>query len=198
MKLRRLVLLLSSCLIFAPCSYAQTGAVNSGAAAPSFQGTDSSGNAVSLDDLKGKTVVLEWINPDCPYVKRHYQEQTMKKLDEKYGDQIVWLSVNSTHYMDSAANNEWKSEKAVPWSIVVDQSGDIGKAYGAKTTPHMFVIGKDGSIVYQGAIDDDASGDKDPAERVNYVDVALDKYLKGESVAVTATKSYGCSVKYAG
>lgn len=154
------------------------------------------GEKVSLDQLKGKMVVVEWTNPDCPYVKRHYRSQTMTKLAEKYGNQDVqWVAVNSTATFKPAALAEWMKEHNVQYPVLDDRAGTIGHAYGAKTTPHMFVIDKTGALAYQGAIDDDSSGDEESPK--NYVSQALDELLAGKPVSTPETKPYGCSVKYA-
>jgi len=170
--------------------------VSVGDPAPDFTLTDSAGNEVSLSDFEGKIVVLEWLNPDCPFVQRHYKAGTMKDLATKYdGEGVVWLTINSTNYMDGAANAKFKADNSLPYTILVDQAGDVGHLYGAKTTPHMYIIDGSGSLVYIGAIDDDPRGNKgEPA--VNYVAVALDEVLAGESVTNAETKPYGCSVKY--
>jgi len=170
--------------------------VSVGDPAPDFTLTDSAGNEVSLSDFEGKIVVLEWLNPDCPFVQRHYKAGTMKDLATKYdGEGVVWLTINSTNYMDGAANAKFKADNSLPYTILVDQAGDVGHLYGAKTTPHMYIIDGSGSLVYIGAIDDDPRGNKgEPA--VNYVAVALDEVIAGKSVTNAETKPYGCSVKY--
>ncbi len=166
-----------------------------GAAAPDFTLMDTSGNEVSLSDFEGQVVVLEWLNPDCPFVQRHYKAGTMKSLATKYGAQdVVWLTINSTNYMDAAANAEFKAANDLPYPILVDQSGDVGHLYGAATTPHMYVIDGSGKLVYAGAIDDDPRGSSDSP--TNYVAAALDEVLAGEVVTTAETKPYGCSVKY--
>ena len=167
-----------------------------GEMAPAFTLADSAGNKVSLNDFEGKIVVLEWLNPDCPFVQRHYKAGTMKNLAAQYaGEGVVWLTINSTNYMDAAANAKFKAENDLPYTILVDQSGDVGHLYGAKTTPHMYIIDGNGTLVYIGAIDDDPRGNKgEPA--VNYVAVALDEVLAGNPVTTAETKPYGCSVKY--
>jgi peroxiredoxin len=171
--------------------------VDVGDAAPGFTLTDASGDEISLADFEGKVVVLEWTNPDCPFVKRHYQEGTMKQLASAYDERgVVWLTVNSTNYMDAAANAGFAKAKAVDWPILVDQDGTVGHLYGAVTTPHMFVIDAKGTVVYDGAIDDDPRGTKQAADRANYVATALDQVLAGEAVNIPETKPYGCSVKY--
>ena len=170
--------------------------VSVGDTAPAFTLADSAGNDVSLSDFEGKIVVLEWLNPDCPFVQCHYKAGTMKSLATKYdGDGVVWLTINSTNYMDAAANAKFKAENKLPYTILVDQSGDVGHLYGAQTTPHMYIIDGGGTLVYIGAIDDDPRGNKgEPA--VNYVAVALDEVLAGNAVSTAETKPYGCSVKY--
>ena len=170
--------------------------VSVGDAAPAFTLTDTAGNQVSLSDFEGKIVVLEWLNPDCPFVQRHYKTGTMKNLATKYaGDGVVWLAINSTHYMDAAANAKFKADNDLPYTILVDQSGEVGHLYGAETTPHMYIVDGNGTLVYIGAIDDDPRGNKgEPA--VNYVSVALDEVLAGKDVTTAETKPYGCSVKY--
>jgi len=164
--------------------------------APAFTLSDTTGNQVSLADYSGKVVVLEWLNPDCPFVQRHYKAGTMKNLASKYGTQgVVWLTVNSTKYMDAAANAKFKAANDLPYPILVDQSGEVGRLYGAMTTPHMYIIDGAGNLVYIGAIDDDPRGNKD-GPSTNYVAVALDEVLAGTAVSTAETKPYGCSVKY--
>jgi peroxiredoxin len=167
-----------------------------GAAAPDFTLMDTAGEKVNLSDFEGKVVVLEWLNPDCPYVKRHYKAGTMKRLATTYGDKgVVWLTVNSTHYMDADANAKFKAANDLPYTILVDQDGTVGHLYGAKTTPHMYIIDGSGKLVYMGAIDDDPSGGKGDGA-TNYVAAALDELLAGKAVTTAETKPYGCSVKY--
>ena len=167
-----------------------------GSAAPDFTLQDTAGNKVGLSEFEGKVVVLEWLNPDCPYVKRHYKAGTMKTLATTYGEKdVVWLTINSTHYMDAEANAEFKAANKLPYPILVDQDGTVGHLYGAMTTPHMYIIASDGSLAYMGAIDDDPRGSSDSAN--NYVSAALDEILAGKAVSAPETKPYGCSVKYA-
>jgi peroxiredoxin len=166
-----------------------------GAAAPNFTLEDTAGAQVSLSDFAGRVVVLEWVNPDCPFVQRHYKAGTMKSLATKYGAQdVVWLTINSTNYMDAEASAAFKAANDLPYPILVDQSGEVGHLYGAATTPHMFVIDGSGTVVYIGAIDDDPRGSSDAP--TNYVAAALDEVLAGEAVSTPETKPYGCSVKY--
>ncbi|NIP30390.1 MAG: redoxin domain-containing protein [Candidatus Dadabacteria bacterium] len=169
------------------------GALTVGEQAPVFSLEDQSGSVVNLSDYKDNVVVLEWINPDCPYVQRHYKEGTMKKLSEKYNKKIVWLAINSTHYMDNKVNSQWRNKYLLEYAILNDNGGDVGKSYGAKTTPHMFII-DNSTVVYAGAIDDDKWGRS--AKRVNYVDIGLAEILNGGAVTTSETKPYGCSVKY--
>lgn len=171
--------------------------VDPGDMAPDFTLTDTAGKTFSLADFEGNIVVLEWTNPDCPFVKRHNDESTMARLQKAYADQgVVWLTINSTHYMDSAANAAYVEKQRIGWPVLVDQDGVVGRAYGAVTTPHLFIIGGDGVVVYEGAIDDDPRGQKKPDARTNYVARALDEMLAGKPVSTLETKPYGCSVKY--
>ena len=170
--------------------------VSVGDTAPEFTLSDTAGNKVSLSDFAGDVVVLEWLNPDCPFVQRHYKAGTMKTLADEYGAKdVVWLTINSTNYMDAAANAEFKAANNLPYTILVDQSGEVGHLYGAATTPHMYVIGSDGKLAYIGAIDDDPRGSNGGAA-TNYVALALDETLAGQTVSTAETKPYGCSVKY--
>ena len=167
-----------------------------GDTAPDFTLEDTTGSDVSLSDFSGKVVVLEWLNPDCPFVQRHYKAGTMKSLATRYGDRgVVWLTINSTNYMDAAANAKFKDANGLPYPILVDQDGRVGHLYGAATTPHMYVIDGTGTIVYIGAIDDDPRGTK-TGSVTNYVAAALDEVVAGKSVSTAETKPYGCSVKY--
>lgn len=167
-----------------------------GEAAPDFTLTDTDGKTVSLSDHAGKIVVLEWFNPDCPYVQRWYNEGGMNKVYDKYKDKdVVWLAINTTagHSVDAdkKAMERWKISRAV----LNDSDGKVGRAYGAQTTPHMYIIDKEGRLVYRGAIDDDERGSKGD-KAVNYVGKALDELLAGESVSTPESRPYGCSVKY--
>lgn len=167
-----------------------------GAPAPDFTLDDQDGNEVSLSDFSGKVVVLEWINWDCPFVKRHYEAGTFAKLVEKFEDQgVVWLAVNSTNYATAEKDKEWIGQYDLPYPILSDYSGEVGKMYDAKTTPHMYVIDKAGMLVYAGGIDDDPKGESE--NPTNYVKNALKEVLAGNAVSVPESKPYGCSVKYA-
>lgn len=177
-----------------------------GSAAPAFTGVTSNGETISLADFAGKTVVLEWTNDGCPFVKKHYATppSNMQSLQKSAAaDDIVWISVISSAegeqgYADGARANELTTSRgAAPAHVILDPEGTIGKAYGAKTTPHMFVITADGDLVYDGAIDSKPSAKVDDiAKATNYVTAALADVAAGRPVATPATKPYGCSVKY--
>jgi peroxiredoxin len=159
-----------------------------------FSGTDQNGKQHSLRDYAGKIVVLEWTNSECPFVERHYAAGTMKKLADKYKDEVVWLAVDSSSNASPEKEKKFAEKHKFEHPVLVDPEGEIGKAFGAKTTPHIFILDKQGAIAYNGAIDDDAGGDKQSPK--NYVDEALAKLVKGEKPGVASTKSYGCGVKY--
>ena len=172
------------------------------AVAPDFELADYNGNLVQLNALKGKIVVLEWTNYDCPFVKAHYNEttHTMRDLAAKYADRdVVWLTINSTHYATPETNKAWAEEHELDnQKVLIDQDGAVGKLYKAATTPHMFIVDKTGQLVYRGAIDNAPRGKTPEGEKyVNYVDQALAELTAGKAVTVKETKSYGCSVKYA-
>jgi peroxiredoxin len=169
--------------------------VKPGSAAPAFTLTDQDGKSVSLADYAGKIVVLEWINPDCPFSRRHHQRGALKALGEKYGPKgVVVLAGNSTHYWTAEKNKEWAEKNKLTYPVLTDSPGTVGMAYDAKTTPDMRVIDAKGIIAYMGAIDDDPGGKKDSP--LNYVAQALDEMLAGKEVSTPRTKPYGCSVKY--
>ncbi len=181
------------------CS-ATAHAIEPGQAAPAFTVKNVKGEEVSLADQKGKVVVLEWLNHDCPYVKKHYASGNMPKLQEAYTAKgVVWISINSgagVSASDLAARSAKEGSKAS--QVTVDPDGKVGKAYAAKTTPHMIVIGKDGKVAYNGAIDSINSTDAADVEKAdNHVAAALDALLAGKTVEVAKTKPYGCGVKYA-
>lgn len=172
-------------------------AIDNSAKAPGFNITDHTGKNVNLSDYNGRIIVLEWTNPDCPFVQRHYRENTMIELEKEYSDKgVVWLAVNSTHYMGRDENSKFAEENDINYPILVDKSGELGRKYGAKTTPHMFIIDSSGEIAYQGAIDDDPGGSMKPSDRKLYVKNALNALLSDEEVKISSSKPYGCSVKY--
>lgn len=177
-------------------------AVATGEQAPDF--TLSGTKEVKLSDLKGKVVVLEWMNHGCPFVRKHYDSGNMQALQKKYTSQgIVWLSIISSapgkqgHVDAKGAALDKEKNKSFATEVLLDPTGKVGNLYGAKTTPHMFVIDKTGKLAYQGAIDDHADADKEsiPASK-NFVAAALDEVMSGKPVTRHTTKSYGCSVKY--
>ncbi|MFT3785883.1 MAG: thioredoxin family protein [Tepidisphaeraceae bacterium] len=177
---------------------AATAAAKVGAAAPTFTLPDQDGTPVSLEQYKGKVVVLEWTNNECPYVKKFYDQGDMNKLASSYKAKgVVWLAIDSSKHHDVAHSKQVATEWKVERPILSDQSGTVGHQYGAKTTPHMYVIDPAGTLVYAGAIDDTRSTEQsDIAKATNYVAKALDEVLAGKSVSTPETKSYGCSVKY--
>ncbi len=175
-----------------------------GAPAPAFTAVDSNGKSVNLGDFKGKTVVLEWTNDGCPYVRKHYGSGNMQALQKKWTDEgIVWLSVISSPpgdqgFADAArANSLTTDRKAAPTAVLLYPKQQIAKSYGALVTPHMYIITPDGTLAYAGAIDDKPTartGDLKGA--TNYVDNALSELKSGKPVSTTNTRAYGCVVKY--
>lgn len=194
-------------VLFAICSLSllSFGAVNAGDSAPDFTATDSNGKAVKLSDYKGKFVVLEWTNQGCPYTVKHYASGNMQKLQKEWtGKGVVWLTVLSSapgkqgHVSPQEENDYIKKENASPTAALMDEKGAVGKLYGAKTTPHMYIIDPQGKLVYVGAIDDKSTTDKsDVATAKNYVTAALTEATSGKPVTTASTQPYGCSVKYA-
>lgn len=178
--------------------------VQIGKAAPNFTLTDTNGKTHSLSEFKGKTVVLEWLNHDCPYVVKHYDGKNMQSLQKTYTDKgVVWLSINSSadgkqgNFPPEKANALTKEKGAHPTAVLLDAKGDVGKLYGAKTTPQMFVINPEGILAYNGAIDDKPTTDQDDLKGAkNYVASALDEITAGKAVSVASSKPYGCGVKY--
>ncbi len=167
--------------------------------APDFTLKTFDGKQVGLAQLRGKIVVLEWMNFECPFSRYHYQTKTtMADLAKKYKDKgVVWLAINSTSHTTPEKNLEFIKRYNVQYPVLDDRSGRVGKAYGAKTTPHMFVIDKAGRIAYDGAIDNAPLGKLPAGQKyVNYVAEVLDALLAGKPVTTAQTKSYGCSVKY--
>lgn len=183
---------------------APAGAAKVGEAAPEFTATDSNGKTVKLSQWQGKVVVLEWHNQDCPFVVKHYISGNMQKLQKEWtGKGVVWVSIISSapgkqgHVDGKGANLDVEKQKAAPSVTLLDPKGEVGRLYGAKTTPHMFVIGKDGKLLYNGAIDDKPTPDQaDLAAAKNYVSLALTEVLAGKPVSTPTTTPYGCSVKY--
>lgn len=181
-----------------------SAAVKTGDIAPDVSVVDTAGQMHKLSDFRGKTVVLEWTNADCPYVKKHYGAGNMQALQKEAADEgAVWLSVISSapgkqgHVSPARADELTTSRSAMPTAVLLDSDGAKGRAYAAKTTPHMYVIKGDGTMAYQGAID--SNGSHDPATipgATNYVRAALASLKSGTPIAKPVTKAYGCSVKY--
>lgn len=175
-----------------------------GSPAPAFTLTDTNGKQRTLAEFKGKYVVLEWVNFGCPFVKKHYDSGNMQATQKKAVDKgVVWLSVCSSaegkqgHMDPSDWNEEIADRKLSSTAVLLDESGAVGKSYGAKTTPHMYIVNPAGVLIYKGAIDDKPSTSKaDIPVAKNYVLAALDESLAGKPVSMASTKSYGCSVKY--
>lgn len=171
-----------------------------GETAPTFALKSIDGKTLSLADYKGKVVVLEWVNPNCPFSDRHAREKTMSNLAKKHSG-VVWLGINSTNanhdnFLPPAEHLAWAKKNGVNYAILYDETGKVGKAYGAKTTPHMFIIDEQGKIAYNGAIDDDPPGRMDAVKRTNYVEGGLIAERTHKSVDPASTKPYGCSIKY--
>jgi alkyl hydroperoxide reductase subunit AhpC len=178
-------------------------AADIGKPAPAFTATDINGNVIKLSDYAGKIVVLESYNLDCPFCANHFKTGAMQALQKEATSKgVIWLLVNSvnsthpSHRSTDAAKKEFADEKINATAWVDDSSGKIGREYDMKTTPDMFIINKDGVLVYQGAIDDTATPDHDPNTAKNYVRLALAELWAGKPVTINETKSYGCSVKY--
>jgi len=173
-------------------------------AAPEFALTDSYSKTYKLSDYKGKFVVLEWMNFHCPFVKKHYKSGNMQNLQKEYTAKgVVWLSICSSapgkegNFSTDQINQQLKEYNASQTAYLIDEDGTVGKMYGAKTTPDMYIINKEGILIYTGAIDDIRSTDVDDIPKAkNFVKEALDNALNGNPIVTKITKSYGCSVKY--
>jgi peroxiredoxin len=179
-------------------------AVRVGQPAPDFSGTDSRGQSHTLADYRGQVVVLEWTNHDCPYVRKHYDSDNMQAHQREAAENnVVWLSVISSapgkqgHVTAAEAEALTTSRKASPSAVILDPAGDIGRLYGARTTPHMYIIDRDGTLAYMGGIDDIVSTDPADIPRATaYVRLALAEVIAGKPVQRAVTRPYGCSVKY--
>jgi peroxiredoxin len=202
---RLLIALAAAAGLMAPAAQAQApSAPLIGKPAPAFEAVDADGKTRSLTEFRGKTVVLEWTNNGCPYVRKHYDAGNMQALQAAAArDGVVWLSIVSSApgmqgYFTPAAAKAWKvKEKARAASVLLDPSGVVGRLYDARTTPHMYVIDRAGTLVYMGGIDDRPSADPASLKGAkNYVAAALADVKAGRPVAQAATRPYGCSVKY--
>lgn len=175
-----------------------------GQQAPDFVAVDTSGAKHKLSDFAGKFVVLEWTNPGCPFVRKHYGSGNMPATQKAATDKgVVWLAINSTEraasdYLKADALDAWmKSQKAAPTAVLMDEDGVIGQIYGARTTPHIFIIDPKGTLVYAGGIDSIASSRaEDIKTATNYVNQALGEAFGGKPISAATTKPYGCSIKY--
>ena len=175
-----------------------------GKTAPDFSLTDPSGKTHRLQEYRGKYVVLEWVNYDCPFVKKHYNSGNMQALQTTYtGRDVIWLSINSSapgkqgNFTSKEILSRAKEYGAAFSAYLIDADGKVGKAYGARTTPHMFIIDPEGQLVYDGGIDNIRSTDVDDVPRAkNFISQALDEALAGQPITDSISKAYGCSVKY--
>jgi len=183
----------------------QAGEPVVGKPAPDFTLMGADSKEHSLSGYKGSFIVLEWFNPDCPFVNKHYNSRNMQKLQKFYMEKgVAWMVINSSakgkqgYCTTERANEVIKEKDMVPTAFLLDHDGKVGKLYGAKTTPHMYVIDKDGLLIYIGAIDNKPSTKiKDINNAENYVQAALDEAMDGKSVSINVSQPYGCSVKYA-
>ena len=183
---------------------AALAAATLGQPAPGFTAVDTSGKTVRLADFKGRHVVLEWVNPECPFVRKHYGSANMQRTQREAAAQgVVWLAVNSTapghvDFKAPAAMAQWmQAQGAAATATLMDGDGQVGRAYGARTTPHLYVVDPQGVLIYAGAIDNrPSSNPADVAGATNHVRAALGEALAGKPVSQPATRPYGCSVKY--
>jgi peroxiredoxin len=204
-KIEMIKTLLITCGLLAVTAGLSLAETEVGKTAPNFSLPDTNGKTHSLADLKGKYVVLEWYQPDCPFVRKHYRSGNMQALQKEYTAKgVTWLSIDSSapgeegNYPASKLNEISTQDSAARTALLLDPSGEVGRLYGAKTTPDMYVIDPSGILVYKGAIDNKRSTDlADVKTATNYVKVALEAVMAGKTVATTATQPYGCSVKYA-
>ena len=202
-RLALVAALAAACVASGPAKAAAQAVV--GQAAPAFTLTDSDGKSRSSADFGGKVIVLEWWSHECPFVAKHYGSGNMQKLQEAWtGRGVAWLTINSSapgkqgHVGAKAANALMKEKGGTPTAVLLDHDGKVGRAYGAKTTPHMFVIDSKGKVAYAGGIDDKPTTDlADIETATNHVAVALADITAGRPVAVATSQPYGCSVKYA-
>jgi peroxiredoxin len=196
------------CLVFGILALSAGGAlagVEVGKSVPNFNLPDTNGQTHQLSQYKGKWVVLEWYNPDCPFVRKHYGSGNMQALQKEFTSKgVVWLSIDSSapgqegNYPPAELNQIASSQGAARTALLLDPDGKVGHAYGAKTTPDMYIINPEGKLVYEGAIDSKPSTTlADIETATNYVKVALDSSLTGKSFSQTVTRPYGCTVKYA-
>ena len=197
------LLLLISLAIGTTMAVAQSGAVV-GEQAPNFELTDAYGEVHNLSDFEGKYVILEWLNHDCPFVKKHYDGNNMQELQKRYTDEgVIWLSIISSvpgtqgHLQPEEAQQITKEKNASPTAVLLDVDGAVGKMYDARVTPHMYIINPEGVLEYNGAIDDKPTARlRDLEGAHNYVVAAMTSLMNGEPVEVRTNTPYGCTVKY--
>ncbi len=190
--------------LFSCIASAHAAAAAVGQPAPNFTLKDAAGKTVRLSDYKGKHVVLEWTNPGCPFVRKHYDSGNMQSTQrESTGKGVVWLAINSTEkassdYLEPGKLAAWMSQqKSAPTAVLMDEDGIAGQAYGARTTPHMYIVDPAGKLIYAGGIDSIPSGNVDDIKKAtNYVRQALGETLAGQPVSAAATRPYGCTIKY--
>lgn len=196
MRIHQFPLALGACAVLSLAAFAAApaSAPKIGGPAPTFTLNDSQGNPVSLADLKGKIVVLEWINRDCPIDRRVIESKFISTVYDRFKDQVAWFAVDSAAAHTKADYDKTIADFKLTYPVLNDAKGVVGRLYNAATTPHFFIINSDGKLAYIGTIDDDPNGTK-PA-RVNYVDKALSELVAGKTVTLPETKPYGCSVKY--
>ena len=189
--------------VLLPAGLAQAAPATVGQPAPDFTLTDTAGKPVRLADFRGRTVVLEWNNPGCPFVRKHYQGNMQSLQKEAAAQGVVWLAINSTEtasgdYLSPAQLARWMQDKqAVPTATLMDEDGVVGKAYGARVTPHMYIVNAQGVLVYAGGIDSIPSSRVDDIPKATpYIRQALGEIKAGKPLSVSTSQAYGCSVKY--
>ena len=198
--------LLPALLILTAAVHPRPDDAEVGAPAPAFSLIDTEGNTHSLESLRGRYVVLEWLNFGCPYVQRHYNSGNMPALQEEYtGKDVVWLSIVSSalgeqgYYEPAEMNKQRDNFGGLQSAILLDPEGDVGRMYGAMTTPHMYIIDPAGTLIYKGGIDDKPRAKESETQSANnYVRAALNEAMNGKEVSVKTSRPYGCSVKYKG
>jgi peroxiredoxin len=203
MKKTKLILLTLTAICTSVLQAAEAPRV--GAPAPGFSLPDSQGKTHSLGDFKGKYVVLEWFNPGCPFVQKHYRTDNMQQLQKEFtGKEVAWLTIDSSakgeegYLTPEEANKQVADWKMKPTALLLDPAGKVGREYAATNTPHMYVIDPHGKLIYSGAIDDKpTTNPKDVAGATNYVKAALTEAMAGKPVTTSNSRAYGCSIKYA-
>jgi peroxiredoxin len=201
---RRFLASTGAAIVVGGAAAASAATAKVGEQAPAFTGTSTNGAPVSLADQKGKVVVLEWTNHDCPYVRKHYETGNMQALQRDATAQgVVWITLISSakgeqgHVTPARADELTRTRKAAPTAVVLDETGVVGRMYGATNTPHMYVVDRTGRLVYAGAIDDRPTSRRSDVQGAsNYVRAALEAVTAGQPVKTPITRAYGCTVKY--